>query len=1571
MRIRTARSQQRQGQALVEFALILPVALFLIFGIIDFGRLFIAFTSASGALRTAARYSATVGQVGTPRFMDCAGMRATAQQAFFVDNQTITIRHYRPDGDDPDNLDDLLFMNCAGLENENQLQNGDFVIIDSSNRVNLLTPFLSGIWPNIRLNFTAQRTVVKQIPLIGSADDVEPDGLNDDWERYYYMRQYGDDDITRHSATDDPDGDGCNMGCEEYYFIPPDEAGNPPFSLDPFNPDSDGDGLSDGDEIFIYGTNPQVPDTDGDGVNDGDEIAAGTDPLANEPRARNDAAVVGAFGTVDIDVLANDHVQIPSEIHIIAFDTTSLHGGTVTLNNNGTPADLTDDLLTYTPSVAFLDGLDEFTYTITDSSGVPSTATVFVQVDENGLPTPVPTAVPPDQVWPAPVPNPVLDSNGDFWRLERGSVFLGYDPWEVQWWTHNGTLENATAVIGSVTPCVTSQPFDTPLAFNWGLNPPGQCGMPADNFVVRWQRSFGLEQDVTVTFTVQADDAIQILVNGSTIVNNWVQGGGLYDNSASPVQYTFTGGVEHTIVVRYAEFSGNATVVVDMHDGTSDDRGVCGWALDASDGYPGAPAFTDFPSRNYYQASRCSLELRGAVNMNNLPNPELSFYDRWALADANDTAWLQVRRYSGGTPWYGRQVHIGPESQPSWTRQAFDLDTFQYDAIFDGGGQTNTSGTVNFTNDTIEFRFTIIGGDDDVTDSGWWVDEIRIEEGTPEIFEIPWHDNVDSGNLYWRPQGTWAISGEKTYSGAGAWSDSPGGDYMPGASNILELDGEINVTTAADPLLIFYHSWALGSGDSIYVEYTTNSGATWAPITGGALTTGTTNTAMVRQEISLNAIKGAQFGLRFRLVADHDGVQGNGWFIDDIELAERDTVPFALPFSDDANNATAENWYADGTWALSPEAYHGPAGSAWSDSPGGNYLHQSSSSLRSQKVFDISSLTQPELSFWHRRDLAANDGLHVDVSTDYGATWTTIWSREYCASGSTTETAPDSNGNPVSCTLFNQQLGWERISIDMGAHTGAPFYLRFRMDAMSDSAVAGGAWIDDIRLANYTETPHTIQPTRFFDGMEDAGNWYLGGSWDTTLADSYAGAASMTDSPNTSYTTGTWSVLQLRQPISLAGITAAQNPTLSWWDRYALEQYDYARVQVSAWVGPAWSDWTGWQEVAQHYMDTNTAWNRHSVDLSEYAGQKIRLRFVLDALNLPDVADGWYIDNVAVELSSPTIHSVPYSEDANSLTGWFPGGTWTTNLGMGIGTIDLGAGSWNAYFHDLEDADCTGYAQGPARATAAITGQCDAAYASNPVALGAVNFACAAGQTPDPTTGACSATPWKSDYLAIRFVRTFNVTEAGQFSFDVTHNDGAQLYVYPASGSRGAPVLDRWLEVSGTITPSATVDMDLAAGSYIIELWYFETTGNSSITLGITRPDMAFYARTTGAYDDMLLTLDGLIDLNGITTPSMSWAEQYSLTSNESCIAIEMALPYYRTDRWVSAFEPVCGPADSAGWQLRSIPNLRTRLQTLESAAYGPLTISGNNARMALRFRLYADAPDNEWFVDNIVISGP
>lgn len=51
---------------------------------------------------------------------------------------------------------------------------------------------------------------------------------------------------------------------------------------DPTNPDTDGDGLSDGDEVTNYKTDPKNKDTDGDGYDDKNELDHGYNPRVNE-----------------------------------------------------------------------------------------------------------------------------------------------------------------------------------------------------------------------------------------------------------------------------------------------------------------------------------------------------------------------------------------------------------------------------------------------------------------------------------------------------------------------------------------------------------------------------------------------------------------------------------------------------------------------------------------------------------------------------------------------------------------------------------------------------------------------------------------------------------------------------------------------------------------------------------------------------------------------------------------------------------------------------------------------------------------------------------------------------------------------------------------------------------------------------------------------------------------------------------------------------------------------------------------------------------------------------------------
>jgi outer membrane protein OmpA-like peptidoglycan-associated protein len=86
------------------------------------------------------------------------------------------------------------------------------------------------------------------------------ESCNTDYDRDGLKRCY-EERIGTDPDNPDTDGDGLKDGEEVNTY-----------STDPLNTDTDGDVLSDYDEVIVHKTNPTNPDTDGDGLNDGEEI---------------------------------------------------------------------------------------------------------------------------------------------------------------------------------------------------------------------------------------------------------------------------------------------------------------------------------------------------------------------------------------------------------------------------------------------------------------------------------------------------------------------------------------------------------------------------------------------------------------------------------------------------------------------------------------------------------------------------------------------------------------------------------------------------------------------------------------------------------------------------------------------------------------------------------------------------------------------------------------------------------------------------------------------------------------------------------------------------------------------------------------------------------------------------------------------------------------------------------------------------------------------------------------------------------------------------------------------------
>ncbi|MBN2302717.1 MAG: OmpA family protein [Lentisphaerae bacterium] len=112
---------------------------------------------------------------------------------------------------------------------------------------------------NVGICWTWAARLEEKIVAVGGSDDADGDGLTDAEELEWGTDVYDPD----------TDRDGLQDGQEVHAH-----------KTDPLNPDTDWDGLTDGAEVLVYDTHPLRRDTDEGGVADGHEVIEdGTDPL--------------------------------------------------------------------------------------------------------------------------------------------------------------------------------------------------------------------------------------------------------------------------------------------------------------------------------------------------------------------------------------------------------------------------------------------------------------------------------------------------------------------------------------------------------------------------------------------------------------------------------------------------------------------------------------------------------------------------------------------------------------------------------------------------------------------------------------------------------------------------------------------------------------------------------------------------------------------------------------------------------------------------------------------------------------------------------------------------------------------------------------------------------------------------------------------------------------------------------------------------------------------------------------------------------------------------------------------
>ncbi len=118
------KSNKMRAQAIVEFAIVLPILLALLVGILEVGRMVFMYAAVNNASREAVRYASAFGDNGSgvAKYNDCAGIKNMAVRSAFFTALTFRISH------DTGPADTSPVQYCTG-------GNTDTITLSSGNRV--------------------------------------------------------------------------------------------------------------------------------------------------------------------------------------------------------------------------------------------------------------------------------------------------------------------------------------------------------------------------------------------------------------------------------------------------------------------------------------------------------------------------------------------------------------------------------------------------------------------------------------------------------------------------------------------------------------------------------------------------------------------------------------------------------------------------------------------------------------------------------------------------------------------------------------------------------------------------------------------------------------------------------------------------------------------------------------------------------------------------------------------------------------------------------------------------------------------------------------------------------------------------------------------------------------------------------------------------------------------------------------------------------------------------------------------------------------------------------------------
>jgi hypothetical protein len=396
-------------------------------------------------------------------------------------------------------------------------------------------------------------------------------------------------------------------------------------------------------------------------------------------------------------------------------------------------------------------------------------------------------------------------------------------------------------------------------------------------------------------------------------------------------------------------------------------------------------------------------------------------------------------------------------------------------------------------------------------------------------------DDFEAGLDKWQyGSDGWGLVTTSYQSASHSANDSPAGSYPKYAKNVLVTAGHVDLSAAISPVLTFWHKLALANtnaavpsgsdmanttycgtsySDVAYVQISTDGGTTRTTIKTYTCANNTTTWSF--QQLSLAAYVGQSIRVAFRLDDTDSKYEGDGWYVDDVEIRETDrkptdtpdggggAPPFPVEPSGCDGTAAGTRFFCDdfesgvGNWIVATNGWNTEIATAQSpthsmtDSPNASYVAGAKTEMTMLGSVDLAAAVWPVLSYWTKLALAntnsatpsgsdmANttycggsysDNVYIDLSTDGGTSWLNL--KNNTCSGNTST--------------------WYPAQLSLSSFVGQKIKLRFRLED-TDSKYVGDGWhLDDIKIRENEMAPKasaTAQGTValfHFDGADGA-----------------------------------------------------------------------------------------------------------------------------------------------------------------------------------------------------------------------------------------------------------------------------------------------------------------------------------------------------------------------------------------------------------------------------------------------------------------------------------------------------